>query len=107
MVEYAVELRNQAARCNFGNKLSIRLSDQLITSVLSDVAIKKLMEGDDISLEDAEKLASDIERVDQKHKAVFGEQSAFYVNNFMLNHSAIFSWILSSSASSEYSSQRH
>ena len=73
--EFALELRNQATRCNFGGDLKTRLRDQFVVGVRSDAARKRLMEKDDISIEDAEKFARDFERVDRENKAVSGEQS--------------------------------
>ena len=57
--EFALELRNQGTRCNFGADLKTRLRDQFIVGVRADAARKRLMEKDDISIEDAEKFARD------------------------------------------------
>ena len=72
---FALELRNQATRCNFGADLKTRLRDKFVVGVHSDAARKRLMEKDEIKIEDAEKFARDFERVDRENKAVSGEQS--------------------------------
>ena len=72
--EFALELRVQAAKCDFGAELTTRLRDQFVAGVHSERARKRLMERDTISLEDAEKLARDLERVDREYKPVAGEQ---------------------------------
>ena len=58
--EFALELRVQAAKCDFGAELTTRLRDQFVAGVHSERARKRLMERDTISLEDAEKLARDL-----------------------------------------------
>lgn len=80
--EFGVELRNQASRCNFGGELKTRLRDQFVAGVRSETARKRLMERDEIDLDDAEKLARDIERVEREIKTVVGEQSLSQVKQF-------------------------
>ena len=71
---FAVELRNQEARCNFGDTLANRLRDQFVAELRNEAIWKRLLATEDISMQDAENKATDYKRIDQENKTLLTEQ---------------------------------
>ena len=71
---FSIELRNQAARCHFAGDLKTRLRDQFVAGLKNEAIRKRLLAKEDISFEDAEKKATDFERVDEENKTMLTEQ---------------------------------
>ena len=66
-VSFAIDLRNQAARCEFGGELITRLRDQFVVGLRDESIRKRLLVKEDISIEEAENKAADYKRVEQEN----------------------------------------
>ena len=80
--DYAASLRTASVQCGFGADLDVRLRDQLLLGLKSEVIRKRIMERDGISFADALKLASDLERITREANLGFkAEASVSMVRN--------------------------
>lgn len=85
-VSFAVDLRNQAARCEFGGELQTRLRDQFVAGLRDESIRKRLLVKEDISIEEAEKKAADYERVEQENKTVLTVHHVLQVERSSNSH---------------------
>ncbi|XP_073814237.1 uncharacterized protein [Musca autumnalis] len=66
---FAVRLRTQAERCNFGNQIESNIKDQITEACSSDLLRRKILERGDDSLDEILKMARIIEAVSEQQKS--------------------------------------
>ncbi|XP_073835818.1 uncharacterized protein [Musca autumnalis] len=73
---FAVRLRTQAERCNFGNQIESNIKDQITEACSSDLLRRKILERGDDSLDEILKMARIIEAVSEQQKSFRTSKSA-------------------------------
>lgn len=83
--EFLVDLRQLAARCNFGSFLDEALRDQLVVGLRDPAATKRLLTEKSLTFESAVKLVQDFELVQEQTRVLNNDNKSTSDSVFAVN----------------------